>query len=225
MTSLLEKIVTIIAPNYCISCSKQDNILCESCVFNEQNLGLPACILCARPSKDWRLCEQCSRTSSLRYVWPAALYEGHFERVIHLLKFERLGAAHLPLSTAMLAALPYDDWLVVPLPTAARRVRQRGYDQAVLLAKVIAKTRDLRLQLALERVQNTRQLGANRVQRQKQSTKMFCMAPRANVQGAKILLVDDVCTTGATLTAAAQLLKQAGATQIDAVVAAWQPPK
>ncbi|HSW81720.1 MAG TPA: phosphoribosyltransferase family protein [Candidatus Saccharimonas sp.] len=161
----------------------------------------------------------------MRYVWPAALYEGNFERVIHLLKFERSRAAHIPLAAAMQAALPYDDWLVVPLPTASRRMRQRGYDQAVLLAQAIAKARGLPTRLVLERVQSTRQLGSNRVQRQKQSTKMFCMMPRANVQGTKILLVDDVCTTGATLTAAARLLKQAGAAQIDAVVAAWQPPK
>jgi len=225
MTSLLEKIITIIAPNYCISCGKQDNILCESCIISEHNLGFPACALCAKPSKDWRLCEACNRVSDLRCIWPAALYEGHFERVLHLLKFERSREAHMPLTTAMLAMLPYDDWIVVPLPTAAKRVRQRGYDQAVLLGQAIARSRGLSARQVLERVQSTRQLGANRVQRHKQSAKMFCIAPDVDVHGAKILLVDDVCTTGATLTAAARLLRQAGAVQVDAVVAAWRPPK
>jgi len=131
----------------------------------------------------------------------------------------------MPLTTAMLAMLPYDDWIVVPLPTAAKRVRQRGYDQAVLLGQAIARSRGLSARQVLERVQSTRQLGANRVQRHKQSAKMFCIAPDVDVHGAKILLVDDVCTTGATLTAAARLLRQAGAVQVDAVVAAWRPPK
>jgi predicted amidophosphoribosyltransferase len=72
-------------------------------------------------------------------------------------------------------------------------------------------------------LQNARQVGANRVQREKQSTQMFFINDIKQIRGAKVLLVDDVCTTGATLSAAARVLKAAEAARVDAVVAAWRP--
>lgn len=225
MTSLLEKVVAIIAPHHCLACGIEDNILCDACRMTEHMPLLPICVLCAAPSSDWSLCAACSKTSGLTRVFVAGEYDGHIAKMAHMLKFERAKAAAVPLGKAMLDVLPYATWTVTPVPTAPKRVRQRGYDQARLLAKYIAGNRNLGVSPALSRVQDVRQVGTNRVQRQKQSTKMFCIAPRANVRGAHILLVDDVCTTGATLSAAAHVLRAAGAAEVSALVAAWQPPK
>lgn len=224
MTSLLEKVVAIIAPHHCIACGTEDNILCDSCRLAEHMPLLPMCALCSAPSSDWKLCAGCNKKSGLSRVFIGGEYSGHIAKMIHMLKFERAKAAAEPLGKLMLDALPYGNWLVVPVPTAPRRIRQRGYDQARLLAKYVAGSRGLQLSPALSRVQDVRQVGTNRVQRQKQSTKMFCTAQSARVAGAHILLVDDVCTTGSTLSAAARILKAAGAAEVCAVVAAWQPP-
>jgi ComF family protein len=220
MTSLLEKLIEKIAPHHCISCGIEDNILCEACASSEIMPLLPACCLCGLPNNDWRVCPEHAPPNR---IWAAGAYEGLFEKLIHAYKFERVRAASDPLSRLMLRVLPFDDWLVVPVPTAPSRVRQRGYDQSLLLAREIAMQRDLQLSPVLARLQNTRQVGANRVQRQKQSTQMFFINDIKQIRGAKVLLVDDVCTTGATLSAAARVLKAAEAARVDAVVAAWRP--
>lgn len=121
----------------------------------------------------------------------------------------------------MSRTLPYLDetWVIVPIPTAPARIRTRGYDQALLLARALAATRKLPYRRLLTRQSSARQLGANRRTRQAQAAHLFTAA---DATGKKILLVDDVCTTGATLKAAATALRQAGATEVAAAVAAWK---
>lgn len=225
MTSLLEKIVAIIAPHTCISCSKQDNVWCSSCQKSEHKPLPPTCLVCGAKRNDWRPCPPCAANTGLANIWAASEYSGQVRHIIHMLKFERVRDAHIPLVHIILESLPKGDWLVVPVPTVPKRVRMRGYDQASLLARAIAAKRGLVCSPALFRVQDARQVGKNRMQRQKQSTQMFATARAGQVRGANILLVDDVCTTASTLAAAAHVLRAAGAAQVSAVVAAWQPPK
>ncbi|HKX73704.1 MAG TPA: phosphoribosyltransferase family protein [Candidatus Saccharimonadales bacterium] len=163
--------------------------------------------------------------SSLNHIWAAGVYDGLLERIIHAYKFERVRSACEPLVTIMQSSLPQRQWVVVPVPTAPPRIRQRGYDQAALLAKALAVHQNNVFSPALLRVQYDRQVGKNRMQRQEQSEHMFSTALGRDVQGAHILLVDDVCTTGATFSAAARVLLASGAASVDAVAAAWQPPQ
>jgi ComF family protein len=225
MTSLIEKIVAIIAPHHCMVCGEQDNIVCAGCFTSTLLFLDPICVLCGKLSKDWLLCSGCQIGSGICHVWAGSEHTGVVEKVIHRFKFERTRAAYGVLTKLIDNVLPYDEWVIVPVPTVAAHVRQRGYDQTLLLARCLAAKRGFVLARSLERLHNARQVGANRVQRRAQSTKMFSVRPGADVRGAKILLVDDVCTTGATLSAAAKALRAAGAAQVDAVVAAWQPPK
>jgi ComF family protein len=218
MTSLLEKIVAIIAPHRCIVCGNYDNALCAACSDNVLRLEAPVCVLCGRPTPDWRTCAMCH--SSLSYVWPLASYQGEVKALLHAYKFEHVRALAEPLAACLDTALPYLDssWTVVAIPTAPARVRQRGYDQAVLLARELAKKRGLAYRQLLVRQTAARQVGATRKTRQKQAAELFA----ARTTQGRVLLVDDVCTTGATLQAAALALKKAGATEVAAVVVAWK---
>lgn len=223
MTSILEKAISIIAPHRCLSCGKENNILCIACgndVFLEPE---PSCGFCDRLTKNGAVCRSCRPGSPLGHIWIAGSYEGTVAYLIKHFKFNSLRAAAEPLAAGMARLLPVlgHDTIIVPVPTAPQRIRTRGFDQTVLLARELHKQTGLAYAHLLRRNHNLRQLGMSRAMRQRQARDAFIAVERdyANVH---ILLIDDVITTGATLNAAAKALRAAGAQQIDAVVIAKQ---
>lgn len=104
-------------------------------------------------------------------------------------------------------------------------MRERGYDQAKLLARKLAREARLPYADCLARSGQAHQVGSNRSQRLSQLSDAFRITKPRTVQNAYILLVDDVLTTGATLEAAAKVLHATGASSVDAVVFARTPIK
>ena len=101
---------------------------------------------------------------------------------------------------------------VVPVPLHPKRLRERGYNQAELLAREVAKTLDLPMEAnAVERVSHGPPQARSRALEERGASVQGAFEARARVDGRRILLVDDVCTTGATLDACAQALKAGGA--------------
>src|SRR6185436_11027416 len=89
MTSLLEKLVAIIAPHTCIVCGNEDNVLCDACLLAEHITLSALCVVCGSLSPDWRLCAKCASSAGLDYIWAAAEYDGLIAKVIQKYKFER----------------------------------------------------------------------------------------------------------------------------------------
>jgi ComF family protein len=110
------------------------------------------------------------------------------------------------------------DMMLVHVPTAAVRVRQRGYDQAELLTRELSRLTGLPQRYLLARSGSSRQVGASRAERVLHLSDAFRVRRPELVAGKRILLVDDVLTTGATIEAAARTLKKAGAARVDAIV-------
>jgi ComF family protein len=227
MTALLEKLIAIVAPHTCLVCSIENNILCSACAFDVFAPLPSACIFCSKPTVEWRICVACSKKTKLASVYVAGEYGGVIAEVLQLYKFERAKAAHKILGSVLDSTLPYLDnlWLIVPLPTAHSRARVRGYDQSVLLAEELARLRGLRFERVLARLHSERQLGAGRKQRKEQAARAYsCTNPKL-VKNKRVLLIDDISTTGASLSAAADLIHRAGASQVNAAVVAWQKLK
>lgn len=120
--------------------------------------------------------------------------------------------------------LPYwQDYRICPIPTPATRLRDRGLNVAAVLARSVAYPRRLRLQQDLRCAQTLpAQQGRSRQQRLQSRKKAFAASP--GVAGRRILLIDDVMTTGSTLRAATQTLLRAGARRVDVVVWLRTPP-
>jgi competence protein ComFC len=129
-----------------------------------------------------------------------------------------------PLADIMWAtwcAAPTACELLVPVPLHSARVRERGYNQSALLARVLGRHMGVpTAEDVLHRVRDTRpQVGLSRAERAQNMTGAFAHNRRLN-NSPHILLVDDVCTTGATLEACAQMLVQAGAGSVRALTLA-----
>jgi ComF family protein len=149
------------------------------------------------------------------------MYDGHVKTLIGRLKFDRAKAAAKDLARLLRPLAPTDaDLVVTHLPTAPDRARQRGYDQAALLAAELARLLGVRHYTLLRRGGAQRQLGQSRTVRKQQMHQAFWTISDKNIKNRQILLVDDVLTTGATCEAAAAVLKASGAKRVSVTVCA-----
>lgn len=151
-------------------------------------------------------------------------YEGSLRRLIQLFKFERVPSLAEPLGRYLVQALPRDQSFdaVVPMPLHWWRRWQRGFNQSELLAREVARRLGVPLvNGALARTRHApAQSGLSSAARRRNVAGLFRVSGRPAIAGRRILLVDDVLTTGATAQAAAKALKSAGAAQVAVVTLA-----
>jgi ComF family protein len=149
-------------------------------------------------------------------------YEGLYEQLLRSLKFDLMRQAVEPISQIMIEVLNDirlpENILICPLPTAPSRIRQRGFDHTKLIANKISSNLGIKNESLLKRRTNVRQLGSTRNQRMAQMTKEFYTKYPEKIEGRTILLIDDVMTTGASLSSASKVLKAAGAKRVYAIV-------
>lgn len=218
--NIIEQAIALIAPHHCIVCGRNGELLCESCE-NSSLLGVVSrCFRCHGLSRQSSTCKSCKSTTKIAHVWVATKYGGIVKELIYKYKFHRAKAASKVVARAIDSVLPQlpDDIIICHIPTADSRVRQRGYDQARLIAEHLAKARGWEHRKLLIRRGSSRQVGASREERFKHLEKALKIRTRVFPVGAHILLVDDITTTGATIESAAKVLKSAGAKTVDAAV-------
>ena len=220
----------LVFPPRCAACDAfGESPFCDVCA--ETLLPLPAgCPVCSVPQDETllpalkpRRCPHC-RLQPPRFAFATAAYlhGGALAEAIHRFKYERredLGAALGVLFEA--CPVPRSD-LLVPIPLHPRRLRQRGYDQARLLADSAAKRFGIPVAPLLRRVLETgQQVGRDRAARERSVRGAF--APAGSVLGLRACLIDDVLTTGATASAAASALLEAGAARVEVRTLARAP--
>jgi len=150
-------------------------------------------------------------------------YDGPLQKLIHLFKYGKVETLAGPLSALLVRALPLDQRfdVVIAMPMHWRKRWERGFNQAELLARPIAKRHGLRLASNLRRSRYTKpQASLPESARNENLRNSFRVRNAHQVAGKRVLLIDDVFTTGATLRAAAGALKAAGATQVSALTLA-----
>ncbi len=213
-----------IAPAFCVQCGTSGGWLCSVCAEQIFLVKEQVCYRCSKLSEHGKTCERCRRHTELNGVIVATHYEsGPVRELVHKLKYEGLTDLAGILGWILFQGTvvkEWKDWVVVPVPLHPSKFSSRGFNQADLLASRLAKYLKLPYQIKwLRRVRATEtQTELTRSHRQVNVYKAF--SARGDLRGRKILLVDDVMTTGATLEAAAQALKDAGARQIWGVVVA-----
>lgn len=175
----------------------------------------PQCYRCQRLTRDFACCPKCRPKTRLAHVWISGEYEDTIVTLVRLLKFQRVRAAAIPVAEYIAETLPQLplDVCVTHVPTATSRRRQRGYDQAEVIAREVARLKGLSHHTLLAREGQARQVGSSRSQRAKQLDSAFRIVKGAEIHK-KILLIDDILTTGSTLQAAAKVLHKGGASTV-----------
>lgn len=186
--------------------------------------GAVTCTRCLRPmERPADLCRECQDGNAFGRVWALGFHKGSLREAIHHLKFNGREELAGPLGARLagLISTRYD--LIIPVPLHPSRLRERGYNQAALLARAIAADgRALFSESVLVRLRRTgHQAKLERKDRLQNLKGAFARsAGSAPLTDQTILLVDDVLTTGATATAAADVLLLAGARRVDLAVLA-----
>ena len=149
----------------------------------------------------------------IAYVASAYPYTGEAKKLVRMLKFYSVRAAAVPLARTM-ATLPGEEAdLLMPVPTTRRRLRKRGFNQAAVLCEAVAGELGMPMEAALTRKDDRIAQSKLRGQSRRQNLSGVMYADE-RVRGKRILLVDDVYTTGATCEEAARALYAAGAVSV-----------
>jgi ComF family protein len=214
-----------IFPPECMGCGKEGSVICEACLQKIQFLDKNRCIFCGRTLTKEGICQRCRHEDHFfTEIRCLANYEGITQEAVQRLKYENDLAVAFVLAKLLTNLVQSANWtieLVIPVPLSQKRLYERGYNQAALLA------RPLSLNLGkpfatkgLTRVKETRSQVNLNIRQRKENVQNAFLADPLIVRGQSILLVDDVYTTGATMNAAAKALKQAGCSQVFALTVA-----
>jgi len=218
---LIDHLLELPLPRRCVGCDARGAWICPQCDRELPRLPEGRCRICAVPLSGPLVCPSCYRDRPrFDALYAPYRHDGLARELVHCLKYRRQRHLAGPLASAMVGALPpaRPPSLVVPVPLHPSRRAERGFNQSELLAREVAAALAVTLCDGLERVRPTAaQTGLSPAERSANVRGAF--AASREVVGAVVLLVDDVCTTGATLGAAAAALRRAGALGVDALVA------
>ncbi|MEO0051011.1 MAG: ComF family protein [candidate division WOR-3 bacterium] len=229
----LQALSDFVFPPVCCGCDEEieSGLICDSCRLLLFNSELGVCQRCGRPClPDEQICGLCGQECFLSRVRAVGLYQPPFSSLIQNLKYQGKTGLVPILGGAMALLVRQDSELsradgICAVPLHPARLRERGYNQAYLLAQEVAAITGVTLLDPLVRRKNTRSQieMKDETARKRNVQDAFAVKPGVRFQGERLILVDDVMTTGATISAAAGKLLAAGAGAVMGLVLAAAP--
>jgi competence protein ComFC len=227
--SLKRIALDLLFPRWCIGCGREGDYICATCREELPVIRPPVCPRCGRPQAAGPVCPGCAdMEGEIDGIRAPFLFDGVIRQAVHELKYRNLRSL-APLLAAFLddylRTYPLEGDVLVPVPLHPRRLRERGYNQSARLAVALGRLSDrpvredalVRTGFAPPQVRSS-----GEAERRRNVAGAFaCPRPEA-VRGKRVILIDDVATSGATLNAGAGALKAAGAVSVWGLVLALE---
>ena len=213
---VLESLSDFIFPKSCVLCPNHGEIVCKDCEI-ELKKSIPRCIVCSRDNILGKTCPSCLKKDSPKLTISVFAYKRGAKDLIKSFKYEditSLKSFFAKRLVSIVKTLPdYKNYTIVPIPLASSRKRFRGYNQSELLAREVSRTLRLPFYSCLARVESRHpQVSSLSKQERMKNIKGVFISTEKSPE--KVLLLDDVITTGATMCEASKVLTKAGAKEI-----------
>lgn len=235
LQQLISWVVEALFPRRCVTCGRWGEWCCPVCwaaLTYARRLTCPDCQVVTNLGE---FCQQCAPAHTLKGLWPAQSYsQPTIRQLIKILKFEGVTEVAPILANLMRGllktfnlppswhAVAPADWCLTSVPLTSQRLRQRNFNQAEMIARLLSSLTGLTYQPTLQRVGSKKPQSelTNETARKKNVEKAFALLAETEIAGRVFILVDDVYTSGATMEECARILKAGGATEIWGLVAA-----
>ena len=226
---LISNCLDILFPKYCFGCQKEETHLCDDCKACLEISQYQYC-LCKRPNLFLGKCHQC-KTKKLDLLYSSVAYQKPLvKRLIHYFKYEPfIKKLSQPLASLIIEHFyllnkqpNFSAFILIPIPLYIKRLRWRGFNQAEEIAKELSKFLNLPVysNCLIKTKKTLPQVELNHEQRKENIKNAFSVKKPELIKNKKILLIDDIYTTGSTMEEAAKVLKRAGAKEVIGVVVA-----
>ena len=237
VTDFFSEISDTLFPPLCIACSGvlesvQDKVFCRECSQNITFITQSLCPVCGTIFPDSpagnHVCGQCLENKPhYTFARAALVYEGMIHDAIHQFKYGH----NLTVGSALAGLLADFDFpdvtfgafdQIIPVPLHVKRLRDRGFNQSLILANALGEKHGLDVDFSLlkRRKLTLTQTGLDKKEREKNIKGAFEVVHPERLKAQSIILVDDVYTTGATVNECAKTLKKAGADEVAVITLA-----
>jgi ComF family protein len=217
LTEIKRVALDFLLPKWCIACGREGDYICRSCRLSLPFIKPPVCPRCGRPQPPGEPCRGCiGEKAEIDGIRAPFLFEGVIRQAIHELKYRNLRDMSKVLAgflSGYLLENPMPAEVLVPVPIHKKRERERGYNQSALLARELGRYRGIPVVedvLVRQIYTPTQARSASEEERQRNVADAFTCRD-AYLRGKRVLLIDDVSTSGATLNACAGVIKRTGA--------------
>jgi ComF family protein len=218
--------LNLVFPKRCVGCGREGSFICSKCLHTIKHFFPPLCPLCGRPQINGILCQDCvnwnAKVDGIRSPFH---FDGVIREAIHQLKYKQLSSisgqlAYLIYEYLISYPLPVD--VLVPVPLHPKRLRERGYNQSALLVRELGQLSGLPVvnECLIRKRYTPPQARTNSVNERWENVVGTFTCRSNEVANRKVLLIDDVATSGATLNACANALKNSGAISVWGLVLA-----
>lgn len=207
LKKLIHTFLNFLFPQKCVGCGIKNEILCNECLTKiDYPDGAPR-----------------------QYIFAAAAYhDAYVKKTIWLLKYRGVKLLAKPMAELITRRIfknnvRYKNYIIIPIPLSKKRLRERGFNQSELIAKHIAAKMSIMIKtdVLYKKIHTESQVSIkDRAKRLNNIKGSFAVKNREAVKNKNIILIDDVCTTGATISEARKVLREAGAKKIIGAVVA-----